>query len=178
MNEATRRSASLSDTGLACTLLGLDAEMIEVDVDLESGYPSSLPGAEDTPAYGFYNGGTEYDPLDPSTLEDDYILFRMRLSGNPGTGGGFTSSHWNILLDIDDDGYKEYWVDLEGSYQWSANLVDWYACDGLDGPATGETVSASPQVNAGTAEVTISPSASMSHLFVRVGVQVNGQGQD
>jgi hypothetical protein len=62
--------------------------------------------------------------------------------------------------------------DLEGFYQWSMNLVDWYACDGLDGPATGVTVSASSQVNAGTATVTISPSGSQPHLYVRAAVRV------
>jgi hypothetical protein len=62
--------------------------------------------------------------------------------------------------------------DLEGCYQWSTNLVDWYACDGLDGPATGEKVSASSQVDTGTATVTVSPSEYLPQLFVRAAVRV------
>ncbi|UCG77246.1 MAG: lamin tail domain-containing protein [Nitrospirota bacterium] len=77
------------------------------------------PGSESTPSFGYYNGGTPYDPADPSTMEDDVIFFRMRVTGDPNDGGNpgtaFKSYHWNILIDVDGDGYKEYWVDLEGS---------------------------------------------------------------
>lgn len=62
--------------------------------------------------------------------------------------------------------------DLEGFYEWSLNLVDWYASDGVDGPVTGETVSSSTQLDAGTATVTLSPSGSLSQLFVRAAVRV------
>ena len=48
-------------------------------VDLSSGSPGAPPGPADTPTYGYYDGGagSEYDPLDPSTMEDDYLFFRM-----------------------------------------------------------------------------------------------------
>jgi hypothetical protein len=62
--------------------------------------------------------------------------------------------------------------DLEGFYQWSMNLVDWYACDGLEGPVTGESVSLSSQVDIGVVTVTLSPSESMPKLFVRAAVRV------
>jgi hypothetical protein len=83
--------------------------------DLASGSPGSYPGPEATSYFGYYNGGTVYDPNDPATMEDDYILFRMRVEGDPSTGPAFDSKHWNVLFDVDGDGYKEYWVDLDGS---------------------------------------------------------------
>ena len=49
-------------------------------------------------------------------MEDDYILFRMRVEGDPSQGAAFGSRHWNVLFDIDGDGYKEYWVDLDGAF--------------------------------------------------------------
>ncbi|MDQ7786114.1 MAG: C25 family cysteine peptidase [Thermodesulfovibrionales bacterium] len=88
------------------------------ETDLASAATSSInPGMETTPYFGYYNGGTPYVPLDPSSMEDDYIFFRMRISGSPEkNGNNFNQYHWNILLDVDADGYKEYWIDLEGSY--------------------------------------------------------------
>jgi hypothetical protein len=86
------------------------------EIDLASGSPNDNPGPYDTPAYGYYNGGTEYDPDDPATMVDDFVLFRMRLSADPSFKDGFGSRHWNILVDVDNDGYKEYWVDVEGDY--------------------------------------------------------------
>ena len=77
----------------------------------------SNPGLKTTPFFGYYNGGDEYDPLIPSTMENDYIFFRMRISGSPEqNGNNFKQYHWNVLLDVDGDGYKEYWVDLEGNF--------------------------------------------------------------
>ncbi len=97
--------------------------------DLASASPGAPPGPEDTPSYGYYDGGTPYDPLDPSSMEDDYLFFRMRVRGDPKSGTqaaktDFKSYHWNVLLDIDDDGYKEYWIDLEGSYASGNNQYD------------------------------------------------------
>ncbi|PLX78231.1 MAG: hypothetical protein C0616_14975, partial [Desulfuromonas sp.] len=89
--------------------------------DLASGVDATNPGPETTPFFGYYNGGTTYDPDDPSTMEDDVLFFRMRLRGDPTFKGAFDSYHWNILLDVDADGYKEYWIDLEGSYQQSGS---------------------------------------------------------
>lgn len=84
--------------------------------DLSSGSPDgSFPGPYDTPFIGYYNGGTVYDPDDPVTLEDDFIRFTMRLDGDPSHSTSFASSHWNVLFDVDNDGYKEFWVDLDGT---------------------------------------------------------------
>jgi hypothetical protein len=84
--------------------------------DLASGSPGAYPGPEATSYFGYYDGGTVWDPNDPATMEDDYIVFRVRVEGSPRSGAAFDSAHWNVLFDVDGDGYKEYWVDLDGSY--------------------------------------------------------------
>lgn len=93
--------------------------------DLASGSPGADPGLFETSLYGYYNGGTPYDPNDPSTLEDDYIMFRMRLAGDPSTNStDLKSAHWNVLVDIDNDGYKEFWVDVNGPFASGNNKDD------------------------------------------------------
>ena len=97
-------------------------------IDLASGSPNGAdPGPFDTPSYGFYDGGTEYDPDDPSTMEDDYVLFTMRLVGDPRSAKeDFVSYHWNVLVDVDNDGYKEYWIDLFGGYSQKDENNEYY----------------------------------------------------
>ncbi len=49
----------------------------------------------------------------------------MRLVGNPSSNGtDFKSYHWNILFDIDADGFKEYWIDIDGGYSSGSNAYD------------------------------------------------------
>ena len=86
--------------------------------DLASGSTTGAPGVYATPFYGYYNGGTTYDPNDPATYQDDYIMFRIRLAGDPSSASGddLRSAHWNILIDVDADGYKEFWVDINGPH--------------------------------------------------------------
>lgn len=93
------------------------ANVPPAQTDLASGVTSGTnPGLYATPAFGYYDGGTPYDKNNPSTMNDDYIYFRIRITGNPAHQDEFDQYHWNILLDVDADGYKEYWVDIEGSY--------------------------------------------------------------
>ncbi len=84
-----------------------------------------LCGPRTSVFWGYYDGGTVYAGSQCSNpagagydanFQDDFILFRLRLNGNPGTNGGLTSNHWNILLDIDGDGYKEFYVDIDGTH--------------------------------------------------------------
>jgi len=98
------------------------ANVPPAETDLASGAGATNPGPYTTPFFGYYDGGTPYDPGNPSTMNDDFILFRMRIEGDPRHGGEFASKHWNVLLDVDADGYKEYWVDLQGDY--SQNSYD------------------------------------------------------
>ncbi len=92
-------------------------------IDLASGSPDGTnPGPYDTPSFGYYNGGDAYDPSDPATYQNDVVRFTMRLVADPSKGDGFNNYHWNVLLDVDGDGYKEFWIDLFGKY--SANGYD------------------------------------------------------
>ena len=60
--------------------------------------------------------------------------------------------------------------DLSLFYEWSSNLVDWYACDGLDGPLNGQTVNASSHTVNTTTTVTATASGPTNRLFLRAGV--------
>src|ERR1051325_11473538 len=45
------------------------------------------------------------------------LFFRMRLLGDPRTGGGnapLDQYTWNVLLDTDGDGYKEFFLEVNG----------------------------------------------------------------
>ena len=58
--------------------------------------------------------------------------------------------------------------DVTGSYEWSPDLVTWYACDGSDGPDGGPTVNIPAVVPVGgTATVTATASEPIRQLFVR-----------
>lgn len=63
--------------------------------------------------------------------------------------------------------------DLGIFYLWSRNLVDWYTCDGVDGPPSGETVSVSSNTVGTTTTVTVTASEPMEHMFLRAGVNQN-----
>ncbi|OGV78350.1 MAG: hypothetical protein A3K19_20355 [Lentisphaerae bacterium RIFOXYB12_FULL_65_16] len=98
-------------------------------IDLASWSPDgSNPGPGVTPLYGYYDGGTRWDPAVPSTMNDDFILFTMRLDADPSVNSGnpkdFTSYHWNVLFDVDGDGYKEFWIDVDGGYSSSSHSYD------------------------------------------------------
>lgn len=60
--------------------------------------------------------------------------------------------------------------DLRGIYQWSPNLSDWFAADGVDGPPGGPTVTMTTTPNGPTTTVTASASGALPLMFVRVGV--------
>ena len=87
--------------------------------DLASGSPGSFPGPYSTTDFGYYDGTTPWNPNDPSTLADDFIMFRWRLAGDPaesnGSVPGLANNKYNVLLDIDGDGYKEFWILVDGN---------------------------------------------------------------
>jgi hypothetical protein len=60
--------------------------------------------------------------------------------------------------------------DLIGFYQWSPNLVDWYAGDGVDGPPAGPTVNIASIATGSTSIVTVVPGGVIDRLFLRAGV--------
>jgi uncharacterized sulfatase len=63
--------------------------------------------------------------------------------------------------------------DLAGYYEWSPNLVDWYAGDGTDGPPGGPTVNIVANAAGTTTTVTATASAEVPRLFLRAGVALN-----
>jgi len=75
---------------------------------------------------GYYDGGTTWDEVPNSaSMNDDYLFFRMRINGDPRTNGfGLNSTHWNFLVDIDNDGFKEFWIDVDGSFAGGPNSSD------------------------------------------------------
>lgn len=78
----------------------------------------SNPGNEPSVWWDYYDGGTPYNPSDPTTMEDDFVFFRLRLDDDPTESGqqkGFTSYTWDVLIDIDGDGYKEFVVQADGT---------------------------------------------------------------
>ena len=89
-------------------------------IDVASCSPDAVgdPGVQESAYISFYDGGTAYDGNPASTTHlDDYVGFRMRLDDDPRDSGanGFDQYHWNFLIDIDDDGYKEFVVDVDGN---------------------------------------------------------------
>lgn len=73
---------------------------------------SQTPGVASSVQTAYYDGDGDFN-----TLNDGYIAFRMRLDADPTESGqqrGYRSSHWNILIDVDNDGYKEFVIDLDG----------------------------------------------------------------
>ena len=62
-------------------------------------------------------------------------------------------------------------TDLNGFYQWSPNLIDWYASG--NGPASGPTVSIVPNTVGTTTTLTAIASGALAGLFLRVGVSRN-----
>jgi len=72
----------------------------------------SLPGTQPSFLVAYYDNST------PGNYADDYIAFRIRLNDDPtetGLARGYQSGHWEILIDIDNDNYKEFVIDLDGS---------------------------------------------------------------
>lgn len=55
--------------------------------------------------------------------------------------------------------------DLTGYYEWSPNLVDWYAGDGIEGPSSGITVNIVPDVVGTSTTVTATSSGPTGRLF-------------
>jgi hypothetical protein len=63
--------------------------------------------------------------------------------------------------------------DLSISYQWTPNLTNWYAGNGMDGPPGGATVNIQAVTAAGTTTVTATSSAPLERIFLRAGVNQN-----
>lgn len=60
-------------------------------------------------------------------------------------------------------------VDVAGFYQWSQNLAEWYAGDGVEGPAGGPVVSIVATPAGAFTIVTATPNPAIGQLFLRAG---------
>jgi hypothetical protein len=105
-----------------------EAVDIASGVDADGGGPEHNPGSHPSVQY-FYH--------DEDGIANDYLFLRMRVAGDPRASGGsaslYVSYHWDILLNIDDDIYSEFVVDLFGGggvYKWGTIGV--YYSDTLD----------------------------------------------
>lgn len=58
---------------------------------------------------------------------------------------------------------------LSGLYEWSRNLTDWFAGDGVDGAPQGLTVTITANTLNGTTTVTATPSEEVGSIFFRAG---------
>ncbi len=72
-----------------------------------------FPGNQPSVQIAYYDADSDY-----STVNDAHVAFRLRLNGNPVEGGqqkGYRSGNWYVLIDIDNDDYKEFAIDLDGA---------------------------------------------------------------
>jgi uncharacterized sulfatase len=60
--------------------------------------------------------------------------------------------------------------DLTTYYEWSPDLLDWYAGNGSEGPIGGPTVTISPNTVGTTTTVTATASETLKRIFLRAGV--------
>jgi len=82
------------------------------NIDISSCSPNGyLPGNQPSFLYGYYDAGT------PLNVSDDHLALRMRLNATPLDNSqlGLDSGHWYILIDIDNDGWKEFAIDIDGT---------------------------------------------------------------
>lgn len=76
-----------------------------------------LPGSQPSFQYAYYDAGTP-------AVADDHLALRMRLNGTTleNSQVGMDSGHWYILVDVDNDGWKEFAIDIDGTV--NANKPD------------------------------------------------------
>jgi uncharacterized repeat protein (TIGR01451 family) len=82
------------------------------NTDISSCSPDGyLPGNQPSFLWSYYDSGT------PSVIADDRLALRMRLNGTvlENSQVGLDSGHWYILIDIDNDGWKEFAIDIDGT---------------------------------------------------------------
>ncbi len=87
-------------------------------VDIASGAAGAGPGTQPSVLFAYYDGGT------PGNVNytDDFYGFRLRLNADPQHGTGYVTGKWDVLIDIDGDGFKEFIIQLDGD--WSSNSPD------------------------------------------------------
>jgi len=88
--------------------------------------------------------------------------FSTGITGVGGNGLNFTFNH---PMSVNPP------ADLSASYLWSPDLIDWYAGDGVDGPAGGATVLFEVTITEQAAQVTGTPDTEMDQMFSRIALE-------
>lgn len=92
---------------------------------------------------------------------DAYSVFADLAASGDGLNSTFVFSHSQN---------EDPPTDLSVAYEWSLDLVDWYAGDGVEGPPSGPTVIFSPSAVGSSTTVTGTASEVLGRMFVRAGV--------
>ncbi|UCG70683.1 MAG: DUF11 domain-containing protein, partial [Thermoplasmata archaeon] len=96
------------------------ANVAPAAVDIASGVNASGGGEENNPgdyiSVQYYYVDPDNDSYEFTNIGDDWIFFRMRVAADPTHSGKFAykAYHWDILLEVDEDEYKELVLDLNG----------------------------------------------------------------
>jgi len=64
-------------------------------------------------------------------------------------------------------------ADVVGHYEWSPDLVEWYAGDGVDGPPGGPSLVIASQTTGATTAVTATASEPMERVFLRIRASID-----
>jgi uncharacterized repeat protein (TIGR01451 family) len=88
------------------------AAVSPTDIDIASGAVDLGPGTQPSVLFAYYDGGTPGD----AAYTDDFYAFRVRLNADPQFKDGYGSRHWDVCIDVDGDGYKEFVIDLSGEF--------------------------------------------------------------
>ncbi|HEX8089311.1 MAG TPA: C25 family cysteine peptidase [Blastocatellia bacterium] len=107
-----------SDAAFAsCTKLGTAIRDLRTDAnDLTDGGTGVNPDSVDT-----YDGGARNSAGTLTTVYyyydsvNEVLFFRMRLLGDPRQSGGLSNGTWDVIFDTDGDGWKEFFIEVNGN---------------------------------------------------------------
>jgi hypothetical protein len=155
------------------------AGMITLGERFAAGYASLLPPADDfgawidDPSFGIapadrgFNDDPDGDGLD-NGLEAWFGTHPGQF--NPGLAQIATDDTTTTFTHPQNEDPP---ADVAGFYQWSPDLIGWYAGDGVDGPPGGPTVTITSETIVGTTTVTAVASEAAAMMFMRAGVTLN-----
>jgi hypothetical protein len=127
----------------------------------------AAPGSQPSVLWAYFDGDTPFDPFTPSTMDDDFVLFRLRMGADPtenGAAQGFVSSTWDVLIDIDNDGYKEFVLAIDGTATSQGEDTLWvFYNDGTSNSIDEDTDTVDTFVAAGSGGV-----QTFNHVTVRM----------
>ncbi|WP_206483423.1 Ig-like domain-containing protein [Thalassotalea sp. G2M2-11] len=98
----------------------------------------------------------KYEDTDTNlnTTNDAYLVMRMRLDANPSEAGrngpGLKSSHWNFMIDIENDGNNDYIIDIDGTFASSKLDRVWLYQDSNSNNVIDDGVAIMEYIAAGT----------------------------